>query len=125
MENNIGIKKVLNAKEAREYLGCSEYTFEQEIKKGNISFKQAGRIRLFPIWVLDQWLKDTKFLTNYSNAETRTMRTSQSFLKQKNEYDLEKVLEQWTNNKQLTTASKGLQRFKRNPNNKHLENFQV
>ncbi len=106
MENNIVIKKVLTSKEAREYLGCSEYTFEQEIKKGNISFKQAGRIRLFPIWVLEKWLNDTQNHIDFSKEAARTTRTSHTLSTEK-EYSLENLAKHLLSKKPSNTALKG------------------
>lgn len=125
IENNVVTKRVLNSKEAREYLGCSEYSFEQEVKRGNISFKAVGRIRLFPVWVLDKWLNDTQNHTDFLSEEKSTTHTSRISRKPASGYDLEKVLEQWQNKTQSNTVSKELQSYRRKPNNKPQVSFQV
>ena len=111
------IKKALTLREAREYLGISEYSFEQEIKRGNISYKQVGRIRLFPIWVLDKWLNDTQSYTAYSSAVTPTMRTFRA-PSQDSGCELEKLATQLLKKWQTNTASKELRSYSKRPKTK-------
>ena len=124
MENNI-VKKVLTSKEAIEYLGCSEYSFEQEVKRGNISFKAVGRIRLFPVWALDKWLNDTQIHTDCSKEVRSTMRTSRSLATMETGLTLENLLEQFQNNKPSNIASKGLKSYRRKLNYKPQVSFQA
>ena len=123
--NNIVTKRILNSREAIEYLGCTEYSFEQEVKRGNISFKTVGRIRLFPVWALDKWLNDTQNHIDFSSEETSTTHTSRMSRKPESVYDLEKVLEEWQNKMPSSTASKGLQNYRRKISNKPQVSFQV
>ena len=125
MINNIVTKRIMTSKEAIEYLGCSEYSFEQEVKRGNISFKAVGRIRLFPVWALDKWLNDTQILTDFSNVATSTTHTSHLSTKPEDAITLESLLELHQNNKRFNTASKGLQSYRRKPSNKPLVSFQA
>jgi hypothetical protein len=124
MNNNV-VKRVLTSREAIEYLGCSEYSFEQEVKRGNISYKAVGRIRLFPVWVLDKWLSDTQNHTDFSNVEKSTTHISRLSAKQESEYSLEKVLSAYRNKQLSNTVSKGLQSYKRKLINKPQVNFQA
>jgi excisionase family DNA binding protein len=124
MEKSI-IKRIMTSKEAIEYLGCSEYSFEQEVKRGNISFKAVGRIRLFPVWALDKWLNDTQIHIDCSNVVTSTTHTSRLSAKQENDYSLEKLLEQHQNKVLSIIASKGYQSYKRKLNNKPQVSFQA
>lgn len=124
MEKSI-IKRIMTSKEAIEYLGCSEYSFEQEVKRGNISFKAVGRIRLFPVWALDKWLNDTQTHIDCSSVVTSTTHTSRLSAKQENEYSLEKLLEQHQNKVLSNIASKGYQSYKRKLNNKPQVSFQA
>lgn len=57
MENSI--KRVLNSKEAREYLGLPRYSFDKAVNTGQIEFKLIGTKKFFPIWCLERWQKDT------------------------------------------------------------------
>ena len=113
MINNIVTKKIMTSKEAIEYLGCSEYSFEQEVKRGNISFKAVGRIRLFPVWALDKWLNDTQIHIDCSNVVESTMHTSPLSAKQEKEYSLERRLDAYRKQKLLNTASNVLKKYKR------------
>ena len=110
MEKSI-IKRIMTSKEAIEYLGCSEYSFEQEVKRGNISFKAVGRIRLFPVWALDKWLNDTTNLLDCSKEARYTTHTSRSFPRD-NEFALENLLEQLTNKQPQNTALNAYQKSK-------------
>ena len=122
MENNT-VKKVLTSKEAVAYLGCSEYSFEQEVKRGNISFKTVGRIRLFPVWALDKWLNDTQIHIDCSNVAKSTTHTYRSQQKQENGISLESLLMLHQKSKPSNIVSRGLQSYKRKPSNKPQMSF--
>lgn len=124
MEKSI-IKRIMTSKEAIEYLGCSEYSFEQEVKRGNISFKAVGRIRLFPVWALDKWLNDTQTHIDCSNVAKHTTHTSHLSAKQENAITLESLLELHQSNKRFNTVSRGLQSYRRKPSNKPQVSFQA
>ena len=53
------LKKILNKKEAMEYLNIGRARLDAEIKSGHIRFKIIGKRLMFPLWTLDEWLNDT------------------------------------------------------------------
>lgn len=50
------LKKILNKKEAMEYLNIGRARLDAEIKSGHIRFKIIGKRLMFPLWTLDEWL---------------------------------------------------------------------
>ena len=81
MENNVVTKKILNSKEAREYLGISRYHFEKAVSEGGVQFKLIGNKKFFPIWALDRWQNDTTNHTGYTKEAKSTIHISRSSLK--------------------------------------------
>ena len=65
-------KKILNTKEAMEYLGVGRRVFNAAVKQGEISFKAVNGKKYFPLWVLDKWLNSTINYIDCSSAATTT-----------------------------------------------------
>lgn len=124
IDESILNKKVLTAKEAQAYLNIGRYIFEAEVKKGNISFRLAGKTKKYPRWVLDKWLNDTTNHIDYLKEAKSTTPIFHASSKDK-EYSLEKLLEAWTNKQPLTTALKESQSYKRKLGSKQQESFQA
>ena len=97
-------KKILNKKEAMDYLGVGRKVFEAALKQGDLSFKSINGNKYFPVWVLDRWLNETTNLLDYSKEVKHTTHTSRSYPKD-NEFGLENLLEQMTKKMQQSTAS--------------------
>jgi hypothetical protein len=120
--NQNNIKRVLNAKEAREYLGLSRYNFEKAVREGSIKFKLIGTKKFFPTWVLEEWQNDTMNHTDFSKGAKHITPISHSYPPQASEYSLGKVVAQWKSRMQSNTASKGLQNYRNKLNNKQAVN---
>lgn len=118
-KSDLNNKKLLTAKEAQAYLEIGRYIFEAEVRKGNISFRMAGKTKKFPRWVLDKWLNDTTNHTDCSKEATSTTPISRTSAKD-NVYSLGSLLEQWTNKKPSTTALKEFPSYKRKSINNNL-----
>ncbi len=74
------LKKILNKKEAMEYLNIGRARLDAEIKSGHIRFKIIGKRLMFPLWTLDEWLNDTTKHIDCTNVEkhgTRIYHTSE------------------------------------------------
>ena len=119
------VKKVLNAKEAREYLGLPRYSFEKAVNNGDIGFKLIGNKKFFPVWCLDKWQNGTTNHIDYTNAAKHTTHTSPMSQKPEAESSLENLLEQIERAKQSNTASKGYRSYKRKTINKPVVNCLV
>ena len=117
-------KRVLNGKEAREYLGLSRYCFDKAVNEGSIRFKLIGNKKFYPLWVLDKWQNDTTNHIDCSSEVTHTTHISRTSLTDKG-YSLENLAEQLLSKKQSNTACKGLQSYKRKLINKPMVSFQV
>lgn len=113
------IKRVLNKKEAMEYLGIGRARFDAELKAGNIRGKKIGRNILFPLWVLEEWLKDTRNFTDFTKEVKDGILISLSQQKQEKEYSLEALVAQQTetklNNSVLTKSTKFRNKQQLNP----------
>ena len=110
-ENN-RVKKILNKKEAMNYLGLSRKIFDAIIKQGDLSFKVINRNKYFPVWVLDKWLSSTVNHLDCSKEAKYTTPTSRSYPKD-NEFALENLLEQMTSKQRQSTASNVSQKYRR------------
>ena len=111
-------KKILNKKEAMDYLGVGRKVFEAALKQGDLSFKSINGNKYFPVWVLDRWLNETTNLLDCSKEAKHTTHTSRSYPKD-NEFALENLLEQWTNNRQQNTASNAYRKSRLKIKNSH------
>lgn len=94
------LKKILNKKEAMEYLGISRYAIDAAIKSGSLRYKTVGHRLMFPIWALDEWLKNTTNHTDYISAATSTTHTSRLSLPMGNESSLASLREKYFPKKQ-------------------------
>ena len=112
------MKKILNKKEAMEYLGVGRAIFDSEVNKGKISFIIAGKLKKFLVWVLDKWLNDTTNHTDCSKEAIHTMPTSRLYLKQEKEYSLEKLVEQMKKQRLTNTALNAYNKSKTKQDNK-------
>lgn len=122
IEENILDHKLLTAKAAQNFLKIKRYRFEAEVKKGVIKFKIVGKTKLYPVWALKEWQKDTVTLTDCSKEATSGTPISLMSVKPESEYSFEKVREQFLKQRQLSTALKGLPKSKRKPVNRLLAN---
>ena len=104
MEDNIVTKKVLNAKEAREYLGLARYSFEKAVNSGDIQFKLIGSKKFFPIWALDKWQTDTINHIPCLKEAKRTTRISRSYQKAASAYNFAELQEKYFPKKQRNFA---------------------
>ena len=112
------IKRVLNSKEAREYLGLPRYSFEKAVNNGEIQFKLIGTKKFFPTWALEKWQSDTTNHIDCTKEAKPTMRTYHTYQRPKVGLSLESLLEQREKEKQLAIASKGCRNYKSKTVNK-------
>lgn len=104
------IKKILNTKEAIEYLGLGRRQFEAAVRQGDISFKTIGSKRFYPVWVLEKWLNNTINHIDYSSAVQHTTPTSRASSKGDG-YALERLAAQMMKPKQPNTVSKDYRKY--------------
>lgn len=104
MQNTVITKKLLNAKEAREYLGFSRYTFEKAVNEGNIRFKLIGSKKFFPIGALDTWQSTTMNHTDCIKEAIRTTRISRTSRRAANAYSFAELQEKYFPKKQHNFA---------------------
>ena len=102
--NQNNIKRVLNAKEAREYLGLSRYNFEKAVREGSIKFKLIGTKKFFPTWVLEEWQNDTMNHTDYTKEAIRTTHISRIHRQAVNAYSFVELQEKYFPKKQRNFA---------------------
>lgn len=102
--NQNNIKRVLNAKEAREYLGLSRYNFEKAVREGNIKFKLIGTKKFFPTWALEEWQNDTMNHTDCIKEVKRTTRISHIYQQTANAYNFAELQEKYFPKKQRSFA---------------------
>ena len=114
------IKRVLNAKEAMQYLGLGRRQFMAAVKQGDISFKTIGSKRFYPVWVLEKWLNSTDNHIDCSKEATSTTPISR-VSSTDNGCKLEKLAEQMMKSWQINTASKDYRKY----NNKSKTAHQV
>ena len=119
-QNNI--KRVLNAKEAREYLGLPRYSFEKAVKEGSIEFKLIGTKKFFPVWCLEKWQNDITNHIDYIKEAKPTTLISHLYQRPEVGLSLESLLEQREKEKQLNIASKGYRNYKNRTVNKLAAN---
>lgn len=117
-------KKILNTKEAIEYLGLGRRSFDAAVKQGDISFKTIGSKRFYPVWVLDKWLNNTVNLLDCSKEATSITPTYRSSAKD-SVSGLDALRDYVKNGMQHNSALNALQKYKTEPTNKHQVNFQV
>ena len=84
MNNNV----LLNTKEAAKELNVSYYRFRKIVADG-LPFKEINGTKLFPLWGIQQWLKSTQSLTDYTCEEKYGTYTSATA-----DYNLERLLAQ-------------------------------
>ena len=114
------IKRVLNAKEAMQYLGLGRRQFEAAVKQGDISFKTIGSKRFYPVWVLEKWLSNTVNHIDYTKEATSITPISRVSLTDKG-CKLEKLAEQVMKSWQPNTASRDYRKY----NNRSKTSHQV
>ena len=95
MINNVVTKKVLNSKEAREYLGLPRYSFEKAVSNGDIQFKLIGSKKFFPTWALDRWQNDTTNNTDCTNVAKHTTHISRTYQKAVTAYSFAELQEKY------------------------------
>jgi hypothetical protein len=117
------MKKILNKKEAMDYLGLNRFVFDAEVNKGKIPFIIAGKLKKFPVWVLDRWLNDTTNHTDCSKEATPTTPTSLLCAKQESEYSLERLVIQAMKQKLTNTALNAYHKSKAKPDKKSQVNY--
>ena len=93
------LKKILNKKEAMEYLGLSRYAIDAAIKSGSLRYKTVGRRLMFPIWALDEWLKNTIKHIDCTAAAQHGMPIFHSCQETVKKYSLEALWAQQTEQK--------------------------
>ena len=108
------LKNLLNKKEAMDYLNIGRALLDSEIKSGNIGFKIVGKRLMFPLWTLEQWLKDTTKHTDCTNATKYGTRTYHSSDLTESVLSLDALVKQRTEQKRNAMLSKRLTKLKRN-----------
>ena len=103
MGKNI-IKKIMNGKEAREYLGLSRYSFEKAVNNGDIEFKLIGSTKFFPAWCLDKWQRSTTNHIDYTNAAKSITLTSRSYQRAATAYTFAELQDKYFPKKPLSSA---------------------
>lgn len=103
-------KRILNTKEAIEYLGLGRRQFEVAVRQGDISFKVIGSKRFYPVWVLDKWLNSTINHIDCSSAAIHTTPISRVSSKGDG-YELERLAEQMMKPRQFNTVSKDYRKY--------------
>ena len=111
------LKKILNKKEAMEYLGISRYAIDVAIKSDSLRYKTVGHRLMFPVWALDEWLKNTIKHTDCISTSSGSIKSTSHLSTPKEEaYSLEKLLAAATcqklNNMPLTAFTKSRKKRK-------------
>lgn len=102
--NNDVTKRVLNSKEAREYLGLSRYLFERAVNSGDIQFKLIGSKKVFPVWALDKWQNTTTNHTDCIKEAKHTTRISRTYRQVASAYSFAELQEKYFPKKQHNFA---------------------
>lgn len=98
------IKRVLNAKEAREYLGLPRYSFEKAVSNGEIQFKLIGTKKFFPTWALEKWQNDTTNHIDCTKEAKPTTHISRSYRQAVNAYSFAELQDKYFPKKPLSSA---------------------
>lgn len=97
MENTI---QLLTGKQAAEFLNLGYKTFMKEVRKGAIGYKIVGSVRRYPMKALQEWLNNTMFHFDYSNAAKFTTLTSRSLPPMEQELTLAQLRDKYFPKKQ-------------------------
>lgn len=101
---NNGIKRVLNSKEAREYLGLPRYSFDKAVNNGEIEFKLIGSKKFFPTWCLDKWQRNTITHTDFTKEAKSITLTSRSYQQAATAYTFAELQDKYFPKKPLSSA---------------------
>lgn len=101
MENTL---QLLTGKQAAEFLNLGYKTFMKEVRKGAIGYKIVGSVRRYPMKALQEWLNNTMFHFDYSNAAKSTTHISHTLPNPASVLGIEELAALHLNNKRLTSA---------------------